>query len=46
MGKPWENGGLMGFNGIYPLVMIFHQDFNGDFLKIMEIFHGIINGIY
>ena len=21
MGKPWENGGLMGFNGIYPLVM-------------------------
>ena len=22
MGKPWENGGLMGFNGFYPLVMI------------------------
>ena len=21
MGKPWENGGLMGLNGIYPLVM-------------------------
>ena len=21
MGKPWENGGLMGFYGMYPLVM-------------------------
>ena len=21
MGKPWENDGLMGFNGIYPLVI-------------------------
>ena len=21
MGKPWENGGLMGFNGFHPLVM-------------------------
>ena len=20
IGKPWENGGLMGFHGIYPLV--------------------------
>ena len=20
MGKPWENGGFMGFDGIYPLV--------------------------
>ena len=21
IGKPWENGGLMGFNAVYPLVM-------------------------
>ena len=21
--KPWENGGLMGFNGIYPLAMCY-----------------------
>ena len=21
MGKPWENDGLLGFNGIYPLVI-------------------------
>ena len=24
MGKPWENGGFMGFNGIYPLVICEH----------------------
>ena len=22
MGKPWENDGFMGFNGIYPLVNV------------------------
>ena len=34
IGKPWENGGLMGFNGKYPLIMTNiavenHHEING-----------------
>ena len=51
IGKSWENGGFMGFNGIYPLVMTSiamenHERstiFNGYYPIWMAIFNSYVN---
>ena len=44
MGKPWENGGSMGFYGIYPLVIKHGVLENGSFVNDFPINTSIHRG--